>query len=157
MSSGEEHGHGQQAAGSEEHGQQAAGGEERGQQRGHDDRAAAERSSRSQSQASTSRPRKKRSQTKWPPDVKSAGQVNEEGVPEDPKVNVRLSRVCGLAARQRVPLTLDNFEDLTTAERDDIFKNDIQPYVEYPEDLHEKATRLAMKIISHAWRSYKNK
>jgi len=89
--------------------------------------------------------------------VKSAGQVNEEGVPEDPKVNVRLSRVCGLAARQRVPLTLDNFEDLTTAERDDIFKNDIQPYVEYPEDLHEKATRLAMKIISHAWRSYKNK
>jgi hypothetical protein len=36
----------------------------------------------------------------------NVGEVNDEGLPLDPRVNVRLSRVCGLVARQRVSLTL---------------------------------------------------
>jgi hypothetical protein len=36
----------------------------------------------------------------------NVGQVNDEGVPLHTKVNTRLSRVCGLAAQQRVSLTL---------------------------------------------------
>jgi hypothetical protein len=39
-------------------------------------------------------------------DIINVGQVNGEGVALDKKVNTRLSRVCGLAARQRVSLTL---------------------------------------------------
>jgi hypothetical protein len=42
----------------------------------------------------------------WPTDVMSVGQVNDEGVPLDMIVNMRLSRVCGLATQQRVSLTL---------------------------------------------------
>ena len=45
-----------------------------------------------------SRQRKKRSQTSWPTDVMSVGEVNDEGLPLDTRVNTRLSRVCGLAA-----------------------------------------------------------
>jgi Fe2+ transport system protein B len=41
-----------------------------------------------------------------PIDVMNIGQVNDEGVPLDMEVNTRLSRVCGLASRQRVSLTL---------------------------------------------------
>jgi hypothetical protein len=78
---------------------------------------------------------------RWTTYVMNVGHVNDEGVPLDAQVNMRLTRVCGLAARQRVLLTLQGFEDLTKNEKDELFKNSIQ----------------AMKIISHAWRSYKSR
>jgi hypothetical protein len=41
--------------------------------------------------------------------------------------------------------------------KDRLFENSIQAYVQYPEELKQKGEKLAMKIISHAWRSYKTK
>jgi hypothetical protein len=87
----------------------------------------------------------------------SVGEVNNEGVPLDTSVNTRLSRVCGLTALQRVSLILQGFDDLTKNEKDEHFKNSIQAYIQYPEKLKQKGKKLAMKIISHAWRSYKSK
>jgi hypothetical protein len=46
---------------------------------------------------------------------------------------------------------------LTKIEKDKLFKNSIQAYVQYPEEMKQKRKKLAMKIISHAWRSYKSK
>jgi hypothetical protein len=68
-----------------------------------------------------------------------------------------LSRVYGLVAQQRVPLTLEKFEDLTKDEKNELFVNSIQRYVVYPEELKEKGKRAAMKGISHSWRGYKNR
>jgi hypothetical protein len=65
-------------------------------------------------------------------------------------MNTRLSRVCGLATRQRVSLTLQEFDDLTENEKDELFKNSIQAYIQYPEELKQKGKKVAMKIISHA-------
>jgi hypothetical protein len=87
----------------------------------------------------------------------SVGEVNDEGLPLDMRVNMRLSRVCGLAAWQRVSLTLQGFDELTENEKDELFKNSIQAYIQYLEELKQKGKNLAMKIISHAWRSYKSK
>jgi hypothetical protein len=53
----------------------------------------------------------------WPTDVMNAGEVNEDRQPLDQRTLMRLSRVCGLAVRQRVPLTLEKFEDLTEDEK----------------------------------------
>jgi hypothetical protein len=50
---------------------------------------------------------------KWPIDVMNIGQVNNEDVPLNTKMNIRLSRVYGLVARQKVSLTLLGFNDLT--------------------------------------------
>jgi L-lactate utilization protein LutC len=86
----------------------------------------------------------------------NVGQVNDEGVPYDKEVNTRLSSVCGLAARQRVSLTMQRFEDLTDNEKDDLFKNSIQSYIQYSEELKQKGKNVAMKIIFHAWRTYKS-
>jgi hypothetical protein len=47
----------------------------------------------------------------------NVSQVNEEGVPFDTKVNMRMSRVCGLATRQRVPVTLYGFDELMKMKR----------------------------------------
>jgi hypothetical protein len=48
---------------------------------------------------------------------------------------MRLSRVCGLPARQRVSLTLQEFDELAENEKDELFKNSIQAYVQYPKEL----------------------
>jgi hypothetical protein len=80
----------------------------------------------------------------------SVGQFNDEGVPSDTEVNTRLSKVCGLAARQRVSLTLQGFDELTKNEKDKLFENSIQAYVQYQEELKQKEKKVAMKIISHA-------
>jgi hypothetical protein len=92
-------------------------------------------------------------QTTWLIDVISVGEVNDEGITLYTIVNMRLSRVCGLAAQQRVSLTLQEFDELTKNEMDELFKNSIQSYVQYPEELKQKGKKVAMKIISHAWRS----
>jgi hypothetical protein len=75
----------------------------------------------------------------------------------DTIVNTRLARVCGLAAWQRVLLTLQGFDELTENEKDELFKNSIQAYIQYLEEMKQKGKKVAMKIISHAWRSYKSK
>jgi hypothetical protein len=75
----------------------------------------------------------------------------------DATVNMRLSKVCGLAAQQRVSLTMQGFDELIENEKDELFKNFIQAYVQYLEELKQKGKKLVMKIISHAWRSYKSK
>jgi hypothetical protein len=59
----------------------------------------------------------------------NVGEVKDEGVPLDTTVNMRLSRVCGLAAQQRVSLTLQGFDDLSKNEKDELFKNSIQAYI----------------------------
>jgi hypothetical protein len=74
----------------------------------------------------------------------------------DKEINTRLSRVCGLAARQRVLLTLERFNDLSKNDKDKLFKNSIQAYVENPEELKQKGKKVYMKIISHTWRTYKS-
>jgi hypothetical protein len=95
--------------------------------------------------------------TMWPTDVMSVGEVNDEGVPLDTTVNMRLSRVCGLAARQRVSLTMQGFNELTENEKDELFKNSIQAYIQYLEELKQKGKKVVMKTVSHIWRSYKSK
>jgi hypothetical protein len=52
---------------------------------------------------------------------------------------------------------LENFEDLTEDEKNELFMNYIQQYVVYPEELKEKGKTAAMKGISHSWRGYKNR
>jgi hypothetical protein len=68
----------------------------------------------------------------------SVGEVNDEGLLLDMRVNMRLSRDCGLAARQRVSLTLQGFNELTENEKDELFENSIQAYVQYLEELKQK-------------------
>jgi hypothetical protein len=88
----------------------------------------------------------------WSTYVMSVGEVNDEGVPLDMIVNTRLSRVCGLATQQGVSLTMQGFDELTKNEKVKLFKNSIQAYVQYSEELKQKGKKVAMKIISHAWR-----
>jgi hypothetical protein len=46
---------------------------------------------------------------------------------------------------------------LTKNEKDKLFKNSIKAYIQYLEELKQKGKKLAIKIVSHTWRSYKSK
>jgi hypothetical protein len=46
---------------------------------------------------------------------------------------------------------------LAKNEKDELFEYSIQAYVQYLEELKQKGKKVAMKIISHVWRSYKSK
>jgi phage terminase small subunit len=70
---------------------------------------------------------------------------------------MRMSRACSLTAWQRVFQTLERFDDLTENDKTELFKNSIQAYVEYLEELKEKRKKLAMKIISYARSTYKSR
>jgi hypothetical protein len=76
----------------------------------------------------------------------SVGEVNNEAVPLHTIVNTRLSRVCGLAARQRVSLIWQGFDDLTKNEKDELFENSIQAYVQYPEELKQKGKKVVCRL-----------
>jgi hypothetical protein len=94
----------------------------------------------------------------WSTDnIMNVGQVNDKGVTLDMEVNTRLSRVCGLVDRQWVSLSMQGFDELTENEKDELFEKSIQAYVLYLEELKQKGKKVAMKIISHAWRCYKSK
>jgi hypothetical protein len=62
----------------------------------------------------------------WLTDVMNPDEVNEDGQPLDHRTMTMLSRVYGLAAYQRVPLTLEKFEDLPEDEKNELFMNSIQ-------------------------------
>jgi hypothetical protein len=68
----------------------------------------------------------------------SVGELNDEGVPLD-------------------MITIQGFDELTKNEKDKLFENSIQAYVPYLEELKKKGKKVVMKIISHAWKSYKSK
>jgi hypothetical protein len=57
----------------------------------------------------------------------------------------------------KVSLNLQGFDELTKNEKDELLENSIQAYVQYPKELKQKGKKVAMKIISHAWRTYKSK
>jgi hypothetical protein len=52
---------------------------------------------------------------------------------------------------------MQGFDELTENEKDKLFENSIQAYIQHPEELKQKGKKVAMKIISHDWRSYKSK
>jgi hypothetical protein len=62
----------------------------------------------------------------WLTDVMNASEANEDRQHLDQRTLMRLSRVSGLAARQRVPLTLEKFEDLIEDEKNELFVNSVQ-------------------------------
>jgi hypothetical protein len=53
----------------------------------------------------------------------SVGEVNDEGLPLDTRVNTRLSMVCGLATWQRMLLTLQGFDELTENKKDKLYSS----------------------------------
>jgi hypothetical protein len=68
----------------------------------------------------------------------------------------RLQKLAGLIARERVPLTLPKFNGLTVDQKNALFNDGVNTFLEFPENIRARAFRAAMKMIAKLWRSHKS-
>jgi hypothetical protein len=50
-------------------------------------------------------------------------------------------------------LILQGFDDLAKNKKDELFKNSIQAYVQYPKELKQKGKKVAMSKLVNIWRN----
>jgi hypothetical protein len=81
-------------------------------------------------------------------------EIDDDGVPTE-----KAADVVGfnLIAWERVPLTLPKFDDLTVDQKNALFNDGVNTFLEFPENMKAKACRAAMKMIAKLWRSHKSK
>ena len=63
------------------------------------------------------------------------------------KVLQRLPKLACLNARERVPLTLPKFDDLTMAQKNALFNDGINTFLKFSKNMKAKGFRAAMKMI----------
>ena len=68
----------------------------------------------------------------------------------------RLWKLACLNARERIPLTLPKFNDLTVDQKNALFNDGVNTFLEFPKNMKAKAYRSAMKMIAKLWRNHKS-
>ena len=67
------------------------------------------------------RPRRKRIVTKWPEDKIVVTELTPAGMPKEKRVQIRMRRLAGLIARQRISLVMPSFNDLSGDDKRQLF------------------------------------
>jgi hypothetical protein len=93
----------------------------------------------------------------WPMDIMSVSEVNDKRRTLGHDSEYEIVQGLWSSSPAKGVVNPVRFNDLTENEKDELFKNSIQAYVQYLKELKQKGKNVAMKIISHAWRSYKSK
>ena len=83
-------------------------------------------------------------------------EIKEDGVPVDEKVTIRFSKLAGLVARKRVSLLLPTIEALDSVEKEWLFEEHIQKYLEFQPHMKQVACKMAFKKVGKAWRSFRS-
>ena len=68
-----------------------------------------------------------------------------------------LRMLVGLNSQERVPLTLLKFDDITVDQKNALFNDGVNTFLEFPENMKAKACKATMKMITKLWRSHKSK
>ena len=101
-------------------------------------------------------PRRKRTETKWPEDKIVVTELTEVGMPKEAAAKARMTRLAGLIARQRIRLYLPKFSDLTNDDKSRLFKDCVQPWLEFAEGLEDRACKKIMQMVAKCWRTHKS-
>ena len=83
--------------------------------------------------------RKARAQAKWPIEKITIMEIDDDGVPTEKKALQMLRKLAGLNARERVPLTLPKFDDLTMDQKNALFNDGVNTFLEFSENMKAKA------------------
>ena len=78
------------------------------------------------------RVRKARTSTKWPVDKMVVTKIDEVGLPTERRHILRLRKLAGLIARQRLSLVMPKFNSLTKADKWSLFDQYVTPFLEFP-------------------------
>ena len=100
--------------------------------------------------------RRNRKPAQWPTDKIVVREITENGMPTELRAERRMKRLAGLIARQRLPLTLLSFDALTETQREKLFQDYVQPWLEFEEPLQAKASNMLMRMVNKSWRTHKS-
>jgi len=78
--------------------------------------------------------RRKRTVTRWLDDKLTVIELTPAGIPTKKRAHIRMRRLIGLIARQRISLVLPSFNSLSEQDNMTIFDECVQPWLEFLEE-----------------------
>ena len=83
-------------------------------------------------------------------------EVSDVGVPLSPKkAAARFRTICGILARERVPITTPTWKSLTKERRGELWK-ELSSSFDIPQADQARVERQALLAMDHAWRTFKS-
>ena len=67
-----------------------------------------------------------------------------------------MRRLAGLIARQRISLVMPSFNDLSEEDKWSLFDECVQPRLEFPVALKDRAFKMMMQMVTKSWRTHKS-
>ncbi|CAN6362508.1 unnamed protein product [Urochloa humidicola] len=100
--------------------------------------------------------RQPRPPTKWPVDKMMVTEIDEGGMPKDRKQKLRLRRLCGLIARQRLSLVMPRFNCLDRKQKWLLFGKYVMLWLHFPVEMKDSAFKRVMKTTAKSWRTHRS-
>jgi hypothetical protein len=100
--------------------------------------------------------RRKRTVTRWPDDKITVTELTPARIPTEKRARLRMRRLIGLIARQRISLVLPSFNTLTEEDKMTLFEDCVQHWLERPNDLKATACKKIMQLVAKSWRTHKS-
>ena len=77
-------------------------------------------------------------------------------MPTEKKAQIRMRKLAGLIARQRISLILPSFNDLSEEDKWSLFDECVQPRLEFLVALKDRAFKMMMQMVAKSWRTHKS-
>jgi hypothetical protein len=77
-------------------------------------------------------------------------------IPIGKRAQIRMKRLIGLIARQRISLVLPSFNSLSEQDKMIISGECVQPWLEFPKELKAIACKKIMQMVAKSWRTHKS-
>jgi len=82
--------------------------------------------------------------------------IDEVGLPTDKRHILRLRKLAGLIARQRLSLVMPKFNSLTKVDKWRLFDQYVTPFLEFPAQMKTAGFKQVMKRTAKSWRTHKS-
>ena len=82
-------------------------------------------------------------------------EIDEVGLPTDKRHILRLRKLAGLIARQRLSLVMPKFNSLTKVDKWRLFDQYVTPFLEFPAQMKTAGFKQVMKRTAKSWRTHK--
>ena len=83
-------------------------------------------------------------------------ELTPAGMPTEKKAQIRMRKLASPIARQMISLILGSFNDLSEEDKWSLFDECVQPRLEFPVALKDRAFKMMMQMVAKSWRIHKS-
>jgi len=94
--------------------------------------------------------------TQCPEDTIVVTELTPAGMPIEKKAQIRMRKLASPIARQMISLILGSFNDLSEEDKWSLFDECVQPRLEFPVALKDRAFKMMMQMVAKSWRTHKS-